>query len=121
MKSSKLQKLQKKLLKKSREFLESSKLKIWSLKAELIHIDQQKTRLSETILVTEERFYLIEKETIGYKNELEYLKEVIFSSQNSELCTNSRPWKIVQDISAGICRFLGLVYCGWEDFVVRVK
>lgn len=121
MKSSKLQKLQKKLLKKSQNFLESSKLKIWSLKAELIHVDQQKKKLSETIQLTEERFYMLEKEIVGYKNELHYMTETIFSNQNPDLCLSLKPWKIVQDISTGICKILGLVYCSWDDFAVRVK
>lgn len=118
MKTSAQEKTKKRLIRKSQKFVESSKLKIWSLKADLIHITQQKNKLSETIQLTEERFFLLDKERNEYKIELEYLTESIGANGNFGFTVNLKPWKIVQDICVGVCKVLGFVDCSWEFFMV---
>jgi hypothetical protein len=114
-------KTQEKILKDCLKFHESGKLKLWSFKADLLHMSQQKLKISEKIQDIEARCKAVDDKLLEYEYELEYLTETIAIAPNMTIMTDLKPWKIVLDICSGICKLIGINDTSWESFVVRDK
>ena len=111
-------KIQEKILKDCGKFHEASKLKLWSFKADLLDASQKKEKVLERIVGIEYKCKGIDDRLLEYEYELEYITETIGINSSPSQQSYSKPWKIVLDISSGICKLLGLTDTSWDRFTV---
>ena len=112
---------QQKIMKEIKRTLESEKLALWSCKADFGTLALKQEKIQKTIESLEETYNISQAEVKEAMHECEFAFEMLNLESLKESLQASTPWKIIQDILAGICRILGFQKGSWGYFLVCFK